>query len=49
MSLVAIMLLLVVIGVFLYFIPMDANVKQIVIAVVAVIALVLVVRHLGLV
>jgi hypothetical protein len=49
MSLVTLIIVLIVIGIALAFIPMDARVKQIVIAVVAVVALVAVLRALGLV
>lgn len=47
MSLLTLLVVLVVVGVALSFIPMDGRVKQIVIAVVAIIALVIVLRALG--
>lgn len=47
MSIGALIVLLLVVGVVLYFLPADARVKQIIVAVVAVIALVVVLRVLG--
>lgn len=47
MTLVAMLLVLIAIGVFFYFIPMDAVVKQVIVALVAFVALVLVLQKLG--
>jgi len=48
MSLVTLLIVLIIIGVALTFIPMDGNIRNIVIAVVAIIALVVVFKQLGL-